>query len=338
MHKINQPIRRIIVIAGPTASGKSDAAITLAHHLNGEVISADSRQVYRGMDIGTGKVTRDAHTPPSRDTTTETALNFFSQGIRHHLIDIANPNEEYNISHFLRDARSAIDDIYSRSKQPILCGGTHFWIQALLENTALPSVPPDPVFRETIAQKTNDELFALLETQDPKRAKTIDRKNPFRLMRALEIVNALGAVPPLTRHPRHAADPDHAYAIMVLNPPKDILHQRIRERLLARFEIGMIDEVIRLHAQGTPWERLESFGLEYRFVAQFLQEKIDRTTLYTELEHAIWHYAKRQLSWLRRWERSGATLTWRENPTPDLIQTLSVIPVTKEPSQKANIS
>ena len=298
------PPHKLIVIAGPTASGKSDLAIELAHRLNGEIISADSRQVYRGMDIGTGKVLRDLESASENE--------YISGGIRHHLIDIADPNEAYNISDFLRDANRVIPDIRARGKRPLICGGTHFWIQALLEGTSFPAVPPDPVLRDRLNTKTADELYTLLEVQDPTRAATIDRKNPIRLIRALEIVAALGTVPSITRHEPSTAE-NHSM-ILVLNPPKDVLRERIRTRLLSRFSSGMIEEVERLHGQGIDWERLESFGLEYHFIAQLLQSSIDQETMRIELEHAIWHYARRQLSWLRRWERQGTTLTWISDP------------------------
>ncbi len=298
------PPHKLIVIAGPTASGKSDLAIELAHRLDGEIISADSRQVYRGMDIGTGKVLRDLESASENE--------YISGGIRHHLIDIADPNETYNISDFLRDANRVITDIRARGKQPLICGGTHFWIQALLERTSFPAVPPDPVLRDRLSTNTADELYALLEVQDPTRAATIDRKNPIRLIRALEIVAALGTVPSVTQHEPSTTE-NHS-TILVLNPPKDVLRERIRTRLLNRFASGMIEEVERLHGQGIDWERLESFGLEYRFIAQLLRGSINQETMRIELEHAIWHYARRQLSWLRRWERQGTTLTWISDP------------------------
>ncbi len=298
------PPHKLIVIAGPTASGKSDLSIELASRLDGEIISADSRQVYRGMDIGTGKVLRDPESA-SED-------GYISGGIRHHLIDIADPNEAYNISDFLHDASRVIPDIRARGKRPLICGGTHFWIQTLLEGTNFPAVPPDPVLRDRLSTKTADELYALLEAQDPARAATIDRKNPIRLIRALEIVAALGTVPSITRHePPTAENPS---TILVLNPPKEVLRERIKTRLLSRFASGMIEEVERLHGQGIDWERLESFGLEYRFIAQLLRGSIDQETMRIELEHAIWHYARRQLSWLRRWERQRAILTWISDP------------------------
>ena len=298
------PPHKLIVIAGPTASGKSDLAIELAHRLNGEIISAESRQVYRGMDIGTGKVLRDPESASEN--------GYISGGIRHHLIDIAEPNEAYNISDFLQDADHALTDIRARGKQPLVCGGTHFWIQALLEGTNFPAVPPDPVLRDRLSTKTADELYALLEIQDPTRAATIDRKNPIRLIRALEIVATLGTVPSITQHEPSTTE-NHS-TILVLNPPKDVLRERIRIRLLNRFASGMIEEVEGLHGQGIDWERLESFGLEYRFIAKLLRGSIDQETMRIELEHAIWHYARRQLSWLRRWERQGTTLTWISDP------------------------
>ena len=305
------PPHKLIVIAGPTASGKSDLAIELAHRLDGEIISADSRQVYRGMDIGTGKVLRDSESVADDE--------YISGGIRHHLIDIADPNEAYNISDFLRDANRVITDIRARGKQPLVCGGTHFWIQALLEGTSFPAVPPDPVLRDRLSTNTADELYALLEVQDPTRAATIDRKNPIRLIRALEIVAALGTVPSVTQHEPSTTE-NHS-TILVLNPPKDVLRERIRIRLLNRFASGMIEEVAGLHGQGIDWERLESFGLEYRFIAQLLRGFIDQETMRIKLEHAIWHYARRQLSFLRRWERQGADLIW----TPDSEQALENI-------------
>lgn len=298
------PPHKLIVIAGPTASGKSDLAIELAHRLNGEIISADSRQVYSGMNIGTGKVLRDSESAADDE--------YISGGIRHHLIDIAKPNEAYNISDFLQDANHALTGIRARGKRPLVCGGTHFWIQALLEGTSFPAVPPDPVLRDHLSTKTTDELYTLLKAQDPTRAATIDRQNPLRLIRALEIVAALGTVPSITRHEPSTAE-NHP-TILVLNPPKEVLRERIRTRLLNRFASGMVEEVERLHEQGIDWERLESFGLEYRFIAEFLQGKRDETSLQTDLEHAIWHYARRQLSWLRRWERQGTTLTWIPDP------------------------
>ncbi|TXH08240.1 MAG: tRNA (adenosine(37)-N6)-dimethylallyltransferase MiaA [Candidatus Moraniibacteriota bacterium] len=280
----------IIVITGPTASGKSTLAIELARSIGAEIVSADSRQVYRGMDLGTGKVTKE-----------EQRL------ARHHLIDIANPKVEYNVSHFLTDAMKAILDIESRGKRVIICGGTAFWIEALMLGLPLPKVVPDPAFREKWGQKDVGELYGYLKRLDPERAKTIDRKNKVRLLRAIEITRTLGKVPKIDR----TTLPDLSrYIVIGINPPVDELNRKIRERFMDRMKAGMLEEAVRLNRAGLSYERLESFGLEYRALAEYLQKKITDTELYTELPQAIIHYAKRQRSSLRRLEKQGVKIHW----------------------------
>ena len=280
----------IIVITGPTASGKSTLAIELARSIGAEIVSADSRQVYRGMDLGTGKVTKE-----------EQRL------ARHHLIDIANPKVEYNVSHFLTDAMKAILDIESRGKRVIICGGTAFWIEALMLGLPLPKVVPDPAFREKWGQKDVGELYGYLKRLDPERAKTIDRKNKVRLLRAIEITRTLGKVPKIDR----TTLPDLSrYIVIGINPPVDELNRKIRERFMDRMKAGMLEEAVRLNRAGLSYERLESFGLEYRALAEYLQKKITDTELSTELPQAILHYAKRQRSSLRRLEKQGVKIHW----------------------------
>lgn len=291
----------MFVILGPTSSGKSDYAIRLAKEASGEIISVDSRQVYRGMDIGTGKVPRDTNRDP--------AEGFFSEGIRHHLIDAASPKREYNITHFLRDAKKAITDIERRGKVPILCGGTAFWVEALLSGTSFPEVKPDKVLRAKLDRLPVEALFGMLQEKDPERAATIDAKNKVRLIRALEIIASLGKVPRSKICNLQSAICNNIQ-IIVLNPPKEILHARIEKRLKERLEQGMMQEVKRLHDEGVSWKRLEGFGLEYRWCTRFLQEKISREEMETELLKDIKHYAKRQLTFLRRLERAGLTLEW----------------------------
>jgi tRNA dimethylallyltransferase len=320
--------KKTIVIAGPTASGKSDLAIALAKKYSGEIISADSRQVYRGMNIGTGKVARDF--PVISNTqfliSNKEKEEFFSEGIRHHLIDIADPKEDYNVAHFVRDAEKAIADIRKRGKTPIICGGTHFWIEALLSGHPLPAVKPDPALREELGKRSAEELFTMLEKKDPVRAASIDKHNKIRLIRALEICAALGKVPSLC-HSRAGGNPGSSFwipgqarddktnaIIIAFVPPKEILHERIAKRLEKRIAEGMIEEVERLHTEGVSWERLESFGLEYRYVALFLQKKISHKEMLAELEMEIRRYAKRQLTFLRRMERSGLTIHWISSP------------------------
>lgn len=282
----------IIVIVGPTASGKSDLAVALAKHLNGEVISADSRQVYRGMDIGSGKVTKEEQ-----------------QGIRHHLLDIANPKIEYNISHFLQDTEKAIKDIESRGKRVIICGGSTFWIEALLFGMELPRVAPDKAFREKWGWRSKDELLPYLKRLDPERAKTVDVNNRMRILRAIEIAKTLGKVPVL---PTPSFDMDR-FLIIGLNPPVEILNQKIRSRFKARMKAGMLEEVKKLNRSGVSYERLESFGLEYRSLTRHLQGKLTLEEVNETLPYDIIHYAKRQRSSLRRLEKRGAVIHWIEN-------------------------
>lgn len=313
--------QKLIVILGPTSSGKSDYAIKLAKEIDGEVISVDSRQVYRGMDIGTGKVTRDEKGSGTffSESKKRYLTPYFSEGIRHHLLDVASPKREYNVTHFLRDARKAIADIEKRGKTPIIAGGTHFWIEALLFNTVFPEVKPNPILRKRLGTLSATELFAILEKRDPERAATIDAHNKVRLIRALEIIESLGKVPAIKGddkgvrylfcRTKKVPDPLQSrltpYKVIALNPPKDILHTRIEKRLKERLDQGMIDEVKRLHNEGVSWKRLEGFGLEYRWCAQFLQEKVSREEMEQNLLIDSKHYAKRQLSSLRRLEKHG---------------------------------
>lgn len=310
----------MFVILGPTSSGKSDYAIRLAKKLGGEIVSVDSRQVYRGMDIGTGKIPMDFTGNYKLQITNTKRRNkdlFYSEGVRHHLLDVASPKRDYNVTHFLRDATKAIADIERRGSIPILCGGTAFWIEALLFGTTFPAVKPDKKFREKLEKLPTEELFAMLETKDPERAGTIDAKNKVRLIRALEIVEALGKVPS-TRYEIRDARYKSA-KIFALSPPKEILHARIEKRLEERLEKGMIDEVKRLREEGVSWKRLEGFGLEYRWCARYLQGKVSGEAMEAELLKESRHYAKRQLTFLRRLERIGLEIEWvTESPPEDL--------------------
>jgi tRNA dimethylallyltransferase len=276
---------KIIVILGPTASGKSALAIKLAKKFNGEIISADSRQVYRGMDIGTGKVSG------SWDMEQKT---FVSEGIPHYLIDVAEPNDDFNISHFKKLTEKAIKEILKKNKLPIICGGTGFWIKSIVDNIQLPKVRPDTKLRKKLGQKNTDELFEMLEKLDPERAKNIDAKNKVRLIRAIEIVNKLGSVPKTLKNSKYD------FLQLGINVSKEILDGKIKKRLDERFKEGMIEEVENLNKNGVQWKRLENFGLEYRWIAQYLQNKISAKKMKNDLYFAIIHYAKRQMTWFRK--------------------------------------
>jgi tRNA dimethylallyltransferase len=286
-------IQNTLVIMGPTASGKSDLSLALARKYNGEIISADSRQVYRGMDIGTGKVTKAEQ-----------------KQAQHWLIDVASPKRSYNVTHFVRDAKKAIADMKKRGKTPVICGGTGFWIQALLEGDTFPAVKPNRELRKKLEKRSTEALFKELKKKDPKRAQTIDPKNKIRLIRALEIIATLGKVPAKQKSTFN----NDVYIILALVPPLETLHKKIALRLEKRLKQGMVAEVKRLRKEGLSWKKLESFGLEYKYVALFLQKKISKENMKERLNTEIRHYAKRQLTWLRRFEKTGAHIHWISDP------------------------
>lgn len=271
-------IPKIIVILGPTASGKSDLAVEIALKFDGEVVSADSRQVYRGLDIATGKITVAE-----------------MRSIPHHLLDVADPREQYSVSYFKRDAEKAIDDILSRGKLPILCGGTGLYIQAIVDNVLPPEIAPNDAMRKELAGKTTDELFTMLQKLDPKRAETIDAKNPRRLVRAIEIANRLGIVPKLIDAPKK-------YEVLQIGIQTDTeaIRARIETRLEKRLGEGMVEEAAELYKNGLSFDRMDELGLEYRYVAAYLQGKITREEMKNELAIKIRQYAKRQMTWFKR--------------------------------------
>jgi len=269
---------KAIAIVGPTASGKTALSIALAKHFNGEVVSADSRQVYRGLDIGAAKVTPEE-----------------MAGIPHHLIDVAEPNTVYTGADFKREGETALTDIITRGKLPIVAGGTFFYLELLKGTMQSAPVPPNPSLRAILEQKTPTELFAELSLKDPRRAETIDPENPRRLVRALEIIDAVGAVPETT-----ISDLPYDWLTIGIDVPTDILNERIAQRIIERLKIGMIEEVESLHKNGLSWERLEDFGLEYRYVAYYLQNKLTKEEMVEQLTNKSRQFAKRQRVWLKR--------------------------------------
>ncbi len=279
--KENKP--KILVIVGPTASGKTSLSINLAKKFNGEVISADSRQVYKGLDIGTGKVT-----PEEMD------------GVPHHLIDVADPNDTYTVYDYVRDAQIAINDIISRGKLPIIVGGTFLYVDALLGRVSTPEVPPNEALRSELEEMTLEALLKRLETLDPERAKTIDTQNKRRLIRAIEIATALGSVPVMKTVELYDV------CILGISLSKEQLKQNIHERLVTRLHNGMIEEVERLHRNGLPFLRLTELGIEYKYIPEYLEQKISEAELHSYIETKSVQYAKRQMTWLKR----DKTIVW----------------------------
>jgi len=271
---------KILTILGSTTSGKSDLAVKLAKKFNGEIISADSRQVYKGLNIGTGKITKKE-----------------MDSVHHHLLDVANPKKRFTVVEFKKLTEEKISDILKRNKLPIICGGTGFYIQAVVDNVVLPDVPPNKKLRDKLEKKTTKELINILKKLDKKRLSTIDKNNCRRLIRAIEIASVLGKVPPIEKH----SDLD-VLQIGIKIGDKE-LQKRIHTRLLKRIEQGMITEVKNLHKNGLTWKRMEELGLEYRYLALYLQNKINKEKMLQKLETKIWHYARRQMIWFKRDKR-----------------------------------
>jgi len=280
---------KLIVILGPTASGKTDLSIKLAKKFSGEVISADSRQVYKGMDIGTGKVTKKE-----------------MQGIPHYLLDVVPPGRErFTVAEYQKLALKAIKKIQTKNKIPFLVGGTAFYIQAVVDGIIIPSIKPDWKLRKELEKKTVQELFKMLKKLDKRRAKTIESKNKRRLIRALEIIiKTKKPVPLFKKKP-----PQFEVLILGIKKSPKELKERIRKRLLKRLNIGMVAEIKKLRKSGVSWKRLEEFGLEYKYIALYLQNKITKKEMINRIQKESEHFAKRQMTWFKRDKR----IKWIKN-------------------------
>ncbi len=273
---------KIIVILGQTSTGKSDFAIDIATQINGEIISADSRQVYKGMDLSTGKIT-----------------NTEMKGVEHYLLGVASPSKVFSVSDFQKQANKEIEKILRKGKIPIICGGTGFYIDAITNGSIFPKVEPNKDLRKNLSKKTAEELFIMLKKLDKDRAKIIDANNKVRLIRAIEIVKALGKVPKLS--PRSDLGENKFKILKIgLTLPNEILKNRIRSRLLSRIKSGMIKEVENLHKKGLSWKRMYELGLEQRYVSIYLRKNINKEKMIEQLNTKIWHYAKRQKTWFKR--------------------------------------
>jgi tRNA dimethylallyltransferase len=274
----NKP--KLLVILGPTAIGKSDLAVELALIFNGEIISADSRQVYKGLDVGTGKITKEE-----------------MRGVPHSLINVVSPDKQFTVTDWKKEALEEIEGIVQRKHTPIVCGGTGLYIQSVVDNTVFPEVLPNKVLRQELGEKTVEELCSFLNSLDPERFKTIDHNNPRRLIRAIEIATELGSVPTLKAEPLF--DTLH----IGLTLPRDEINERIHRRLYKRMEEGLVEEAERLHKNGLSYERMIELGLEYRYLARYLRHEMTRDEMLEKLETEIRRYAKRQETWFKRDER-----------------------------------
>lgn len=279
----------LLVVLGPTASGKSGSGIVLAQRFHGEIISADSRQVYRGLDIGAAKVSAE-----------EQAL------VPHHLLDVADPREIYTVADFQQQSSAAIAAVLARGHLPLLVGGSAHYIQAVVDNLAIPAVPPQPELRAALEARPLPELLAELERLDPQAAASIDRHNPRRVIRALEVCLVTGA--PFSSQ-RQAGPPLYRSLLLGIRWPREILYQRIDARVDERMCQGMVQEVRQLLAAGVSHERLDALGLEYRFISRWLRgEFASEEAMVERLKYAIHDFTRRQLTWFRK----DARIVWIE--------------------------
>lgn len=290
--KIVKP--KIIVVLGTTASGKTSLGVKLAAKYNGEIISADSRQVFKGMDVGTGKDLIE--------------YQVGCQKIPYHLIDIVTPNTEFNLAKYQKLANLAIKDILSRGKLPIIVGGTGLYLQAIIDGYKLTKGTPNLKRRAELDAMSVLDLFKLVEKLSPEFAHNLnnsDKNNPRRLIRYVEIMEQGQSLTPVKKQSKYD------FILLGLAWPDDVLRERIMARLISRLEKeNMVGEVENLQADGVSWQRLNSFGLEYRFIAYYLQGKMEYDEMIEKLGIAIYRFAKRQKTWFKRWEQQGRKIEW----------------------------
>ena len=280
---------KLYVITGPTASGKTSKAVALARAIDAEIISADSRQVYRGMDIGTGKDLDEYGDVP------------------YHLIDICDAGYKYNLYQYLRDYRAAYSDIRSRGKRVVLCGGTGLYVESVLKGIQLPEVPENKELRNRLEGKSLDELTAMLSAMKQLH-NTTDVDTCKRAIRAIEIQTFYQEHPELEANTQpHPVD---NAVIVGVDIDVENRRRRISERLKMRLDAGMVDEIRLLIDSGVPAEDLIYYGLEYKFVTQYVIGELDYNEMFRLLEIAIHQFAKRQMTWFRGMERRGFAINW----------------------------
>jgi tRNA dimethylallyltransferase len=278
----------MIIVLGPTASGKTSLAVQIAHSTAGEIISADSRQVYRRMTLGTGKDLEEYGTGESY--------------VPYHLIDIAEPGYEYNVYEFLRGVARVTDDILKRGKKPILCGGSGMYIDAVLKGYRLPEARHDPILLRDLESKTDEELRELVKSTK-KLHNTTDLSGRERMIRALIIPADPGDI-----HGLPPVGNDHL--ILGISFERETLRKRITERLKKRLESGMIREVEQLLAEGLTPDQLKFYGLEYRYITRYTEGELTYDEMFRQLNTAIHQLAKRQMTWFRKMEREGHVVHW----------------------------
>lgn len=289
--------KKIIVIVGPTASGKSELAVKTAKKIGGEIISADSRQVYEGLDVGTAKVKgkwikRKLKTKNGKRKTFDC---FIYKRIPHYCIDFISPTKTYSAGEFKKCAEGVIKNIFSRGKVPIIVGGTGFWVDTVIYNINFPEVAPDFKLRRSLEKKSPAKLYKILKKLDPKRAGTIEKKNPRRLIRAIEIAKKLGGIPPLQKQKS-----PYNVEWVGLNPPFSALEKNITERAHRMVNHGLLEEVRRLLKGGVSKKKIREFGFEYKNALNYLEGHITKKEMLAKLILDTLRYAKQQMRWFKR--------------------------------------
>ena len=295
----------LITILGPTASGKTPLAAALAHRMGTEIISGDSRQVYRRMDLGTGKDLVD-YTVDGRQ-------------VPYHLIDIVEPGYKYNVFEYQRDFLKAYEEISAKGKTPILCGGTGMYIESVLKGYRLLPVPENPELRASLEGKSLEELTHILEGYK-KLHNSTDVDTCKRAIRAIEIEEYYKHQPPEYRE-----FPSLKSLIVGVDIDRELRREKITRRLKQRLDEGMVDEVRGLLAEGIPAENLIYYGLEYKFLTQYAIGEISYDEMFLQLETAIHQFAKRQMTWFRGMERRGFTIHWLDATLPMEEKTEQII-------------
>ena len=275
--------KRIIVVVGPTASGKSDLAVELALRENGEIISADSRQVFKGLDIGTGKITKEE-----------------MKGVKHHMLDVYDLKEDVSVVRFVRDVSPIIEDIFSRGKTPIICGGTGQYINALIFDESFPEVKPNKILREELEKLNEEELVARLSSRDPKRLANIDTKNRRRLIRAIEIAETLGYVPE-----QEEMKLKYKTKIYLMDKTRQELKERIKMRLDKRLETGMLDEGKKVFEMNLNDVEMNRLGIEYVAMNKYFRNGITLEEMKQEIITKSCQYAKRQQTWNKKFYKDA---------------------------------
>lgn len=271
--------KKALVILGPTATGKSDLAVELALRFNGEVISADSRQIYKKLDIGTGKITKEE-----------------MKGVPHHLLDITNVENRISVVDWQRVAEWTMQEIFKRGKLPIICGGTGFYIDSIMYDQTFPEVAPNEELRQELENKTHEELIAMIPEEDKGILEKIDKKNKRKLIRIVEIIKSGQKITNLKKEKR--ADID--FLLIGLKLPPAEAREKINSRLDRRIEAGMIQEVQNLFNEGLSINRLKELGLEYRFLGMHINKELSLDKMKEILRIKIWQYARRQMIWFKR--------------------------------------